>query len=695
MEVNTTGKHVESDAAASEIIDFLQSDEAALGLSAARLYYDFPLYKDLDEPLVTSKILIVCPTHGVLTIGTSNVAHQESIEKDLIEANERLDAVFTSLFSRLIRNPGLRKSKTELRFPVNALLYAPFVGSIPPDIDLETPIVCTKKSLADYLTSIERTPPIPDNTLIELISTIEGSKAIARHKPRDIQGSDPNSKGNLVNRLESEIARFDSRQLQGNISVLDGLQRIRGLAGSGKTVVLAMKAALTHLRDPDANILYTFYTRSLYQHIQRLITRFYRQFNDSDPDWNRLHILHAWGGYSVSGVYFQACLQHGVEPVRYSDAARRNPQNPFDYVCRNLLDSAKISPMFDYVFVDEGQDFPNSFLSLCTSLANRSRLVYAYDELQTIFQVKAPEPSEFAGPNIDLSDDIVLYKCYRNPREILVCAHALGFGIYGSRIVQMLENKEHWEDVGYKVWEGQFVEGAKIVIERPAENSLSIISNAQSPNEIVKATAHADYDAEIGAIVEGIRHDIEEGLRPDDILVVVIDDRNARIYLSSIAAGLASHGINSNNVHVDDYGLRDFHKDGCVTLSTVHKAKGNEAFMVYVVGVDALFSSYAGVRDRNILFTAITRAKGWVRLSGIGEGASKCVEETQRALENFPYLRFTYPSSEQLKIMRRDLAEKAIRKQKTERMLEKALEEMSPEEIKRFIDQRSIRKGAR
>ncbi len=82
------------------------------------------------------------------------------------------------------------------------------------------------------------------------------------------------------------------------MAVLDGPQRVRGLAGSGKTVVLAMKAALTHLRYPDAIILYTFYTKNLYQHIQRLITRFYRQFDDRDPNWSNLRIMHAWGGGS-------------------------------------------------------------------------------------------------------------------------------------------------------------------------------------------------------------------------------------------------------------------------------------------------------------------------------------------------------------------------------------------------------------
>ena len=54
----------------------------------------------------------------------------------------------------------------------------------------------------------------------------------------------------------------------------EGPQRIRGLAGSGKTVVLALKAAYLHSQHPDWNIAVTFYTRSLSQQYKDMITNF-------------------------------------------------------------------------------------------------------------------------------------------------------------------------------------------------------------------------------------------------------------------------------------------------------------------------------------------------------------------------------------------------------------------------------------
>ena len=114
--------------------------------------------------------------------------------------------------------------------------------------------------------------------------------------------------------------------------------------------------------------------------------------------------------------------------------------------------------------------------------------------------------------------------------------------------------------------------------------------------------------------------------------------------------------------------------------------------MVYVVGVDALYKSFVGPRERNMLFTAMTRAKGWVRVSGIGQGAVECESEISKALNEFPYLRFNYPSQEQIKIIKRDLAKKAAQKQIAERKLDEILEFFTPEEIERFIKQRTIKK---
>lgn len=690
MEINV--EKSASDLISSELIDYIHANENQLGLSNSQVYYDFPLYKDEEGKAISAKVLIVSARHGVIAIQTLLTTDRENVPDEIVKADKALGIVYSSLYSRLIRDRVLQKSRTELKFPVIGLILALNLGNLPLNLNTEFDVLNHYENLGTRLEEI-MIEKITDLTFEELISVVEGAKGIIRPKPRDVVDTPENSKGKLANRIEEAITSFDRKQKRSSIMApFDGPQRIRGLAGSGKTVVLAWKAALTHIRDQEATIIYTFYTRSLYQHIRRLITRFYRQFDDQDPDWDRLKIMHAWGGHTSEGVYYDACVSNKVDPLTFSEAKRfSRDQDPFDYACKNLLEKSKLSPLVDYIFVDEGQDFPASFINLCVQISEKQRVVWAYDDLQAIWQPNAPSPEEVFGtdengnPLVELDLDTVLHKCYRNPREVLVCAHALGFGIYG-KIVQMLENKAHWEDIGYSVLSGEFVEGSEIVIERPVENSLSTISDVNKPGEIIKSIVYENFEDEVYDVAQAIKRDIDEGLRADDILVIVVDDRAVNNYLNLLSSKLAEYGIDSNNIHADSYGIRDFFREGAVTLSTVHKAKGNEAFSVYVLGVDALFSSYAGVRERNMLFTAMTRAKGWVQVSGIGPWAAACKAEIDAAIANYPYLRFRYPSEEELKIMKRDLTEKGIRKLRAERLLERALQDMEPEEIKRFID---------
>ena len=697
MEINFAIGKLTSDQAAIDFVNFLNEAQGILHLDEAELYYNFPILKDLDDNVVISKFLLVSPWHGVITIATTNNTRYQSAETEIKRLDEDLENVFSLLYSRLIRNKSLRINKTSLAFEARTLIYAPFLE--------KTEGIVTDSILAISRHQLEKgldeaaSFPVDNQVFTELVATIEGAKGLLRPRSRIVPPDNPSSKAILANGVESEIASFDQRQKQGAMVVLDGLQRIRGLAGSGKTVVLAMKAALTHLRNPEATILYTFHTRSLYQHIQRLITRFYRQFDDKDPDWKQLQIVHAWGGRNTAGVYYNACVQNGFQPLTFTQALALS-SSPFDYACKDFVETIRPNPSYDYVFIDEGQDFPASFIQLCIGLAKENRVVFAYDDLQTIFQAKTPSLTDIVGkdaqdhPLVELTEDIVLYKCYRNPRVILVCAHALGFGIYGPKIVQMLENKEQWEDIGYKVTQEKFIEGEKTTIERPYNNSLSYLSEHQLPSDLIKTNVYSTYQEEVNGVVNDVVKDINDGLRPDDILIIVADDRTIKAYTTAITNKLRQHGINVNNVHADSYGIRDFQQEGYVTLSTVHKAKGNEAFMVYVLGVDALFSSSQTVRERNLIFTAMTRTKGWLRVSGVGEGAKAYAKEVEVALINFPDLIFNYPSSEELKIIERGLADSAIQKQNNRRRLDEFIAEMTDEEVQMLLEQR-IEKGGR
>ena len=677
------------------LFDCLNGREAELSLAGSQMYFDFPVYKELDEGILVAQVMVLSKRYGVLLFKVAQQNDGTTFEAHLNDEIENLNNLYSMVFTRLLRNDKLKTGRQTICVPITTLIYAPFIADHQGERSVVNDVLLsyTESQMTDCLKELDNAQ-LADDIFGELLSSIEGSKGMIVPNRRTTDSD--NTKGFAANQAEHEIMLFDMKQKTAYLTPVTGVSRIRGLAGSGKTVILCMKAALLHLREPQARILYTFYTKSLYQHVRRLITRFYRQYNDQDPDWDKIQIRHGWGTNSLEGVYGQACEYHNIMKLSFGEARLRNMGAPFDFVCRDFM--AKVpnpEKLYDYVLIDEGQDFPTSFIRMCLGLVVGNRILFAYDDLQTIFQNHAPTAAEIFGtnddntPRIDFTDDTVLPKCYRNPREILVVAHALGFGIYGMAISQMIESEEFWTEIGYEIEEGPLKEGIDVSILRPEKNSLRSISERYNKNDIVRYRVNDEFKNEIIEVCDYINDDIKnQNLNPEDIMVLTADDKNATTYLSHIDRCPAmKYGIMSNNVHADKFSVGNFQEKNRVTLSTIHKAKGNEAYSVYIVGIDALVPAKKNYRARNLLFTAMTRAKGWVRLSGEGEIAQMWCNEIQRALDEFPYLKFKYPSADDIKLMKRDMAEASAKENKRKRLIDELLEEMSPEEAKMYIDQ--------
>jgi len=57
--------------------------------------------------------------------------------------------------------------------------------------------------------------------------------------------------GAAIRELDKQVASLDDEQELVALQIAPGPQRIRGLAGTGKTVLLAMRAANIHLQEPS------------------------------------------------------------------------------------------------------------------------------------------------------------------------------------------------------------------------------------------------------------------------------------------------------------------------------------------------------------------------------------------------------------------------------------------------------------
>jgi superfamily I DNA and RNA helicase len=231
----------------------------------------------------------------------------------------------------------------------------------------------------------------------------------------------------------------------------------------------------------------------------------------------------------------------------------------------------------------------------------------------------------------------------------------MGFGVYGS-IVQLLESADHWRDVGYDVLSGELETNKEVRVVRPDRNSPAHLPTIEGFPLVDWFSANS-LEGEVGWIAQQIVAFLTAGLNAEEIAVISLDDRNAKAYLSKVGERLALEGIASNNIIADPYNEPPFTIPGKVSLSTVYRAKGNEAAAVFALGVDAVEIK---ARDgRNKLFTAFTRSKAWLRVSGLGK--LQVFKELQLATQLAPEMKFVMPDLAAIETIQRGLSRKQAR----------------------------------
>jgi superfamily I DNA and RNA helicase len=81
----------------------------------------------------------------------------------------------------------------------------------------------------------------------QILNSVIGRTATIRPRKRRTNVTRDNSRGATLKELERHIANLDAWQKRAAIEMPTAPQRIRGLAGSGKTIVLALKAAIAQV----------------------------------------------------------------------------------------------------------------------------------------------------------------------------------------------------------------------------------------------------------------------------------------------------------------------------------------------------------------------------------------------------------------------------------------------------------------
>lgn len=575
-------------------------------------------------------------------------------------------------------------NRRKLKFNINVITYAPSVINI--TNDKEYPICNNSNDLEKIIEKIEDSD---FDCYRELVSVLQTVSNIRKNQyEREIKSE--NSKGSKIYNLEKSISNLDYQQNSAVIETVEGVQRIRGLAGSGKTIVLALKAAYLHSIHPDWKIAVTFNTRSLKAQFKSLINNFYIENASQEPNWNLLNIIHAWGssgGEDNNGIYYTFCEENNVYCYDYKLAKKEfGSSEAFEQVCNKALQESKSNKeIYDAILIDEAQDFSPSFLQLCYSLLKSpKRLVYAYDELQNLRLQSLPSPEILFGKDLNNNpkvkflppeegqpkQDIILKKCYRNSRPLLVTAHSLGFGIYhkpvaeeDSGLIQMFEQSMLWRDIGYENIKGEICDGVLTELRRTSDTSPVFLEDHSEIDDLIifkKFETKEEQDEWVAN--EIIKNLNEDELQYSDIIVINPNPLTTKQIVSRIRTILFNSGINNHTAGVDT-SPDVFFKESrdSITFSGIYRAKGNEAAMVYVVNADYCGAeTYNLARRRNELFTAITRSKAWVRVVGVGENMQNLINEYLETKNNNFTLKFIYPTQQQrehMNLVNRDMSE--------------------------------------
>lgn len=640
------------------------------------LYIGYPIIGTVDGAYPIDALLL-SPSMGIVAFNLIEGKTLDGYEDAQDDCANKIEAKLKG-YKQLV-------NKRTLCVGISVVTFAPGLARCP-EHDKDYPLCTNEQELEEALSQYKwENNSYYANvvSVLQAISTIRKGK-----KKREIVN--PKSRGAKIRQLEDSIANLDNQQSRAVIETVDGVQRIRGLAGSGKTIVLALKAAYLHAQHPDWKIAVTFNTRSLKGQFRQLINTFYIEQTSDEPDWDNISIIHAWGapgGGERKGLYYTFCEANNVEYCDFMTARDKFGRiDPFGEVCEKALQEAQsIKPLYDVILVDEAQDFSPAFLRLCYELLNKpKRLVYAYDELQNLRSQSLPSPEIIFGtgpegvPRVKFApfedgrpqQDIILEKCYRNSRPALVTAHALGFGIYRetethgqSGLVQMFDQSSLWHDIGYEVAGGRLEDGHHVVLQRTPSSSPAFLEQHSDIDDLIVFKSFKTQEDQDRWVANEIKNNLEnDELRPDDIIVINPNPLTTKKIVAPIRALLFQEGIASHTAGVDTVPDVFFANDNdSVAFTGIYRAKGNEAAMVYVVNAQDCFdSAFDLAKLRNQLFTAITRSKAWVRVLGIGKSMDGLISEYEQVKAHNFTLDFMYPTQSQrnhMNVVNRDMSE--------------------------------------
>ncbi|PLS01906.1 3'-5' exonuclease [Neobacillus cucumis] len=381
-----------------------------------------------------------------------------------------------------------------------------------------------------------------------------------------------------------DIKTMDLHQENLAKQIGDKNRLIRGVAGSGKTIILASRAKMLSKQNPDWKILILCYNISLANAIQQMIHHMLNEpedLFDFDP--------------TAKKVQNQNIIVRNFHSWLKNDLKIREQQLPA--FIKKIERKEAILPTYDAVLIDEGQDFEADWLKIVSLLINvdTQSLLLVEDRAQTIYNRKRSYLQDtglsFQGRSKVLSIN------YRNTQQIVKFA----WDFYRKH--SMFKNKVVNRDL-----EGEIIAPQSTKRKGPEPG-------------IVKA---ANFFEEMRLVARQIKKLHFERKVPLDEMLILYRVKRTHQYpiIDIIKRALTDEGLPFYWITENDVSKRSFEKeDGKVKISTIDSSKGLDFQAVFIVNVGSMPFPLEENREREVslLYIGMTRAKEYLCLSYSGE----------------------------------------------------------------------------
>jgi putative ATP-dependent helicase len=487
-----------------------------------------------------------------------------------------------------------------------------------------------KASLKDFLNN-SKINDLKDQRIGEfLISLLIGSINDIQQKGIEVPMS-------LLEKVKRNIILFDGDQtrfIYENFSDKKAVT-IQGLSGTGKTELLLHKLKDIYLKEKNSKIFFTCHNIALANTLRERVPSFFNFMKvDEQIEWEkRLWVSRAWGSQKDinSGLYSYICNFYNIPFLGFGYNVDYNKifSEALDFL--NNIPSRDFEYAFDYILVDERQDFPEVFFKVCEKIA-KEKVFIAGDVFQDIFE------------NLDkkqLEVNIILNKCYRTDPRTLMFAHSVGLGLFEKNKFNWFDD-EGWRALGY-ILERDNNNDELHLTREPIRRFEDVETDNFESVEIVKST-HTD---EIVSIINKII-DKDKNTKPDDISIILLDD-NKKIYQY---IDTLSNNINTTFNWTVNRGYETKQKiENTLYISNPNNIKGLEfPYVICVTG--GIQNTY---KYRNILYTMLTRSfiQSYLLLN-----PSENLEEIEKGLSIInekKYIRTIEPTDEEKEKIQRKL----------------------------------------